>query len=162
MLVVIFWWWQNLQRCLLLLAQECGLVILVLLTPTVKSMWFLQVALWSSWWSSFFECNSPAALKRLSLKALQYNFQSLWAKYPLAVPAQVKIASLIFCRWTQRGSQLRFLDTYHKASRPLGGHHTTLMASEVQIHLKEEAEPWSQCFPSPLLGWMEGRARAGD
>lgn len=33
-------------------------------------MWFLQVALLSSWWSSFFEHSSSATLKRLSLKAL--------------------------------------------------------------------------------------------
>lgn len=40
--------------------------------------------------------------------------------------------------------------------------HPSLGATEVQIYLIEEAEPWSPFFPSPCLGWMEGRASAGD
>lgn len=92
---VIFWWWQNLQRYLSLLAQEWGLVRLVLFTPdsqvpVISSSCFMVQLI------ELIEHNSPATLKRLSLKPLQYNFQSPWVKWSLAVAAQVEIASLIF------------------------------------------------------------------
>lgn len=109
-----------------------------------------------------FEHDSPAALKRLPLKALRYNFQSLWAKCSLAVPALVEIASLLFCRCTQRGSQLRFLASYHKSARSLGRG-----IEHRQGHLKfrlTKRRSWAtgSMLSPTCLGWVESGASAGD
>lgn len=120
------WWWWVLKRCLLLLAEGWGLVRLVLLTPESQVPVIFLIGLtvqmmeWFHWRA--FEQGSPATLKGLPLKVLRYNFQSRWAKYSLAVSALVEIASLMFCRCTQRGSRLGFLAAYHKATRLSGGH----------------------------------------
>lgn len=96
-------------------------------------------------------------MKRLPLNALRYNFRSLWAKCSLVVSASVEIASLILCRCTQRGSQLRFLAAYRKTMRCSGGHCASPRTSEVQTYQREEAEPWGPRFPLRVwVGWRVG------
>lgn len=121
-----FWWWQILKRCLLLLGQGWGQVRLVLLTREnqVREIFLIGFVVQMTerfHWRAF-EQNSPATLKRLPLKVLRCNFRSPWVKCSLAVSALVEIASLMFCRCTQRGSQLRFLAAYHEAARLSEGH----------------------------------------
>lgn len=64
----------------------------------IRSAPFFKLALWSRRCSGFFEEENRGQSAPL-----------------------VEIASLIFCRCSQRGSQLRFLAAYHKAVRHSGG-----------------------------------------
>lgn len=156
-----FWWWQILKRCLLLLAQGCGLVRLVLLTPenqvhVIFFNWLYGLAdgavSLKSFWTRFTSCFEKITIEGPSVqfsatvgKVLPCSpsfgrncFSAVLQMHPERISAQVS-GRLSWIRKVPGGALCIAEDVW---------------SSDL---LREEAEPRGPCFPPRVwVGWRAG------